>query len=160
MGRTTNNNLKSFTREDVLNRKLVINMLKFEDQLGKSERGQSMYKNKLNEPQVSLTIEKALQRMTLSNFKFNTSEESLANYRSIFLTYFNSPDDYDKDVIESVYYMRENKCVFYKSKVLTLDDKIPDVPLFQLDGKTPTTLHTQIDNSKYTHTLFGAFSLT
>ena len=97
MGLTKVNNLRSFTREDVLSRDLVINMLRYEHTLGCSAKGQLMYKNKLNEPMVSLTVEKALNRMVLTQFWFDTSGSSLANYRSIFKTYFNNPDNNSSD---------------------------------------------------------------
>jgi hypothetical protein len=50
MGITSKTKHKSFTKEDVLNRELVIKMLKFEEELTKSDYGQNLYKNPLNEP--------------------------------------------------------------------------------------------------------------
>jgi len=149
-----------FTKDDILNRDLIIKMLKYEDEIGKSEIGQSMYRNELNDSFTSLTVEKALNRMTLSHFGFDTTDDSLYNYRSIFLMYYRSPHEYDKEVIDSVYYMRENKCVFYKSDKLNIGDKIPDCPLFEMDGKTKTTLYDVILNSPTEKTMFASFSLS
>ena len=65
---------KPFTRNDILNRNLVIRMLRFEEELTKSEYGQNLYKNPLNKPFISLTVEKALNRKVLSEFGFDTSD--------------------------------------------------------------------------------------
>ena len=131
--------LIEFTEEHLLDKELVIQMLTYEEKLTKSDYGQDLYRNPLNKPFVSLTIEKALNRKVLIHFGFSPSDASVEMYRSIFRTYFNSPTDYDKDVISSVHYMRENKCVFYETPDLHLGDSIPDCPLYTLDG-IPTTL--------------------
>jgi len=160
MGKKDTDNTKPFTMNDVKNKQLVIQMLKYEEQLTKSEYGQSLYKNTLNKPLISLNIEKALNRLVLSYFGFNTSDLNVETYRTIFRTYYNSPNDYDKDVLDSVHYMRENKCVYYKSPPLQLGDKIPNCDLYEIDGKTKTTLYDVINKTKSDYTLIEAFSLS
>lgn len=159
MGVTETLSTKPFTHTDVLNRDLVIQMLKYEEQLTKSDDGQSLYRNTLNRPLVSLTIEKTLNRLTLAQFGFNTSDDSVETYRTIFRTYYRSPTNYDKEVLNSVHYMRENKCVYYKEPPLQIGDIIPNCSLYNIDGITETTLYDIIDKSaKYT--MIAAFSLS
>lgn len=158
MGKISNTCLVPFTKQDVLNKELVIKMLNYEEALTKSDYGQGLYKNTLNNPLISLTIEKALNRATLSQFGFTTSGQSVEMYRTIFKTYYRDATDYDKEVLDSVHYMRENKCVYYKNKPLQIGEKIPDCELYNLDGKT-TTLYDAI-NKESDHTLIAAFSLS
>ena len=159
MGKIDTISLKPFTKQDVLNKELVIKMLNYEEALTKSDYGQSLYKNTLNRPLISLTIEKSLNRATLSQFGFNTDTDSVEMYRTIFKTYYRSATDYDKDVLDSVHYMRENKCVYYKNEPLEIGEKIPDCNLYNLDGKTKTTLYDAI-NKDSDYTLVAAFSLS
>ena len=135
-------------------------MLNYEEELTKSKFGQSLYQNTLNKPLVTLNIEKSLNRLTLSHFNFNTTEDDVEMYRTIFKTYYNSPTDYDKDVLDAVHYMRENKCVYYKSHPLQLGDKIPNCNLYEIDGETATTLYDIIDKTNADYTMIGAFSLS
>jgi hypothetical protein len=152
-----------FTQDDVLNRDLVIKMLKFEEELTKSEYGQNLYKNPLNNPFVSLTVEKALNRKVLSEFGFDTSDYSVEMYRTIFKTYFHSPTDYDEEVISSVHYMRENRCVFYENEKLEIGQSIPNCPLYTLEGSETTLFECMpsiINDIPITHTVFAGFSLS
>lgn len=151
---------RPFTTDHIKDKTLVIKMLEFEEEFSKSAKGQMMYKNPLNKPYTSLVVEKAINRITLDKFKFDTSDESVENYRKIFRTYYRSPDDYDKDVINSVHYMRENKCVFYKKPVINVGEKIPNCELVERDGKTKTTLYDAIKKEDGHHTVFAAFSLS
>ncbi len=123
-------------------------MLKSEEEMAYSDQVQDMYRDKFNRPRTSLTIEKALNRMVLGKFNFDTSDDSVANYRKIFKTYFKGPGDYDNEVIESSYYMRNNKCVFYKRPKVNPGDKLPNVGLYGLDGKEQTNLYDLIDSKK------------
>ena len=149
-----------FTENMVTQRDLVIKMLVYEEKIATSEWGQARYRNPLNKPRISLEVEYMFNRKTLSYFGFDTSDQSLQNYRTIFKTYFHSPDDYDKEVIESSYYMRNNRCVFYKGPILEVGDIIPDCSLFNLDGKTKTTLYRAIQGPGTTthRSLICAFS--
>lgn len=164
MGIGDNKIYTPFTTVNVLDRELVIRMLKYEEQLTKGEVGQMMYRNPLNKPFISLTIEKALNRMVLSEFGFTTTDADVEVYRTIFKTYFRSAENYDEEVINSVHYMRENKCVFYKNPPIVCGQKIPNCELYNLDGKTKTTLHQvlQFDgvNTPYNYNIFAAFSLS
>ena len=151
--------IKPFTHSDVKNKELVIKMLNYEEQLTKSDYGQSLYRNTLNKPLISLNIEKAINRLVLAHFNFDTDDQSVAAYRTIFKNYYQGPTDYDPDVLNAVHYMRENKCVYYKERVLQVGDKLPNCGLYNLDGKIQVELHDLIDkNSKYT--MIGAFSLS
>ncbi|ARF11262.1 hypothetical protein Klosneuvirus_1_119 [Klosneuvirus KNV1] len=149
-----------FTIEHIKNKHLVIKMLNYEEEFTKSKDGQLLYHNPLNRPIVSLTIEKIIHRIVLTKFGFDTSDESVANYRLIYKTYYKSPNEYDKDVINAVHYMRENKCAYYKSPVFEIGQKIPDCILFHLDGKSVTTLHDIINKKNADHILIAAFSLS
>jgi len=149
-----------FTVQDINNKQLIIKMLNYEEEFTKSNDGQLLYHNPLNRPIVSLTIEKTIHRIVLTKFGFDTSDESVNNYRLIFKTYYKSPDDYDKDVINAVHYMRENKCAYYKSSILEIGHKIPDCTLYHLDGKNVTTLYDIINRKNANHTLLAAFSLS
>lgn len=160
MGQDKGGTFIPFTIEHIKNKQLVIKMLNYEEEITKSKEGQSMYHNPLNRPLVSLTIEKAIQRIVLTKFGFDTSDKSLTNYRTIFKNYYESPENYDKDVLNATHYMRENKCVYYKSLPLEIGQKIPDCKLYHMDGKTETTLYNIIDNKQSNHTLIAAFSLS
>lgn len=151
---------KPFTHDNVSNRKLVIKMLKHEEQITKGEYGQSMYRNVYNKPFISLHVEKALNRKVLADFGFDTSETSVEMYRTIFKTYFKTPKQYDREVIESVHYMRENKCVFYENPPMKIGEIVPNVVLFRMDGKTETTLHDVIGYPRPHYTIYAAFSLS
>ncbi len=163
MGRYIGKQLKPFTEQHVKDRELVIKMLKFETDYAKSEKGQMMYKNPLNFPGTSLTVEYAFNRVTLTEFGFETDDTDVENYRSIFRTYFKSPTDYDKEVIEASYYMKNNKCVFYEKAPMLLGQKIPNCDLYYLNGETKTTLYDTIinnDGTVPTYSIFAAFSLS
>jgi len=154
MGFLDAKSLQPFTKQDILNKELVIKMLNYEEDLTKSDYGQSLYKNTLNRPLVSLTIEKALNRLTLAHFNFTTDDDSVENYRTIFKTYYKSPTNYDKEVLYSVHYMRENKCVYYKEKPLQIGDIIPNCDLYN-----SINLYDTIDKESQ-YTLIAAFSLS
>ncbi len=151
--------IKPFTEEDLLNRELVIKMLKYEDTLINDENfGQKIYKSEFNGKGTSLDPQFIIQRAVLSEFDFDTSDKSLLTYREIFRTYYKSPSDYDKEVLDSVTYMRENKCVYYTSPVIKIGDKIPDVNLYQIDGKTTVSLCKDILKTPFEKTLIMSFS--
>ena len=160
MGQDKGGTYVPFTIEHIKNKDLVINMLNYEEQFTKSDAGQTMYHNPLNRPLVSLTIEKAIQRIVLIKFGFDTSDDSLANYRTIFKNYYESPEKYDKDVLNATHYMREKKCVYYIQPPLEIGQMIPDCKLYELDGKTETTLYNIINKKQASHTLVAAFSLS
>lgn len=159
MGKTNIIQLKEFTLNDANNKNLVIKMLKYEEQLAKGDFGKMMYTNPLNNPFTSLTVEKALNRKTLQEFGFDTSDTSLNNYRSIFKTYFKSPYDYDKDIIDASYYMRNNRCVFYTSKKLNINDIMPNFELYTINN-TITSIYDIINKNNVEYTIIAGFSLS
>lgn len=120
--------------------------------------GQARYKDPFNLPYVSLTNEKAFNRMTLDAFGFTTEDEDVENFRTIFRTYYNSSTDYDAEVIDSIHYMKNNKLMFYQKPIINIGDRIPDVALYHLDGETQTTLYDAIRKEDAKYTVFAAFS--
>lgn len=147
---------KPFTTSQIEDRDLVIQMLRSEDNIAKT-KGQELYKND-DTNWSTLEVEKAINRLVLSKYNFDTSDESVENYRKIFSYYYNSPTDYDKEVINSVYYMKHNRCIYYTSKPLFPGDKIPDCKLYKLNGKDTINLYDIVNKSE--RTVFASFSLT
>ncbi len=148
-----------FTPENIKNKDLILNMLKYEDSLYLSEFGQEILRNYGNVSQ-SIDGSKIIQRMTLKNFGFSPTDESLRIYRTIFQHYYNSSTDYDIDVLNSVFYMRENRCLYYTEPELAIGDKIPNVDLFNLDGKTKSNIYDILDKTKYKNCIIAAFSMS
>lgn len=146
MGKQDSSSTRPFTETDIKNKELVIEMLKYEDSIYLGEKGQEIYTDPYYKPRVSLTPEFSIHRLVLSKFGFDTSDDSVLNYRKIFGYYYESPYKYDKDVLSSVAYMRENKCVYYTKPVIERGDIIPDCKLYNLDGKTSTTLYNTLGN--------------
>jgi hypothetical protein len=146
-----------FTEEHISNKHLVINMLSFENDYGKSEYIQQMYQNELCFPRNSLMLIYSIHRHVLDHFNFDTSDESVENYRKIFKHYYKSPTEYDVDVLSSVYYMKHNKCVYYDKKKLDIGEKIINCDLLSINGKT-ISLYDAINKEEYSYAFFGAFS--
>lgn len=157
MGKGKDVKRRPFTEEDCKNKSLVLQMLKHEDQLGKGEFGRTLYTNKFNKPLASLFPEKTLNRKVLDHFNFTNDDESVENYRKIFRTYYKGPNDYDKDVINAVYYMRHNRIAFYKEKKPLVGEIIPDAKLLNLDGSL-TSITEILDNHHKNITAIAAFS--
>ncbi len=150
---------RDFTSEDVANKALVIRMLQYEEALSKGPKGQALYANSSNLPLVSLFVEHTLNRMTLNHFGFSTSDSSVEAYRSIFRAYYRSPFDYDAEVLSSVHYMRENKCVYYKSKPLLVGDTVPDCKVYNLEGAA-TSLYDEFQREPFRYTVVAGFSMS
>ena len=151
------NTFSEFTKHHVMDKDLVIRMLTFENEFGISEEGQKYFKCKYLNPRTSLEPTYAIHRATLTKFEFDTSDESVKNYRSIFLNYYNSPTDYDNDVISCVYYMRNNKCVFYDKPIPQVGHQLTNCNLLNLDG-SPTNLFSLINENIFNTCFIGAFS--
>lgn len=151
-----------FTKRLVLNKELVIRMLQYEEEFTKSDMGQQMYRCEKELDGSLLNVIFDIHKITLDHFDFDTSEDSVKNYRFIFLTYYKNPQDYDKDVISASFYMRNNKCVFYEQPKLLVGDELKNCPLYELDGKTQTTLFDAITkhtiDEQYKYVFVGAFS--
>jgi hypothetical protein len=152
--------LVPFSSNQLLDRDLVIRMLCYEEQLATGEWGQSHYKDPSSRASISLDNEYAFNRRTLHDFGFDPSDQSVSNYRSIFRTYYNDPDNYDKEVINSSYYMRNNRCVFYRAEPLKVGTYLPNCRLYELDGTTETNLHDAIRDipHKWKKAIICAFS--
>ena len=133
-------------------------MLKHEDEIILGSIGKDIYANPLYCPRITLTPEYAIHRNVLSHFGFSTTYEDVANYRKIFSHYYKSPTSFDKDVLSSVAYMRENKCVYYSEPVINIKDTIKDVSLYDLDGETKISLIEFIKQNNANYTFIGAFS--
>jgi hypothetical protein len=153
------NNLNDFTINHVLNRELVIKMLKFEDQIIHGDVGKSIYDDDSFEHFSSLEAMYTIHRYVLNQFNFKTTDKDVANYRKIFATYYKSPTDYDKEVLNCVTYMRENKCVYYAGRDFRIGDTFEDVNVYELDGKSMTSLLSKI-NKEDEYTFIGGFSNT
>jgi hypothetical protein len=150
-------NLVDFTKEHIKNRDLIISMLKYEDSIILGKVADKIFKSGVFELFNNLETTFIFHRLTLNKFNFNSDDNSISNYRQIFKYYFKSPTDYDKEVINSVSYMRENRCIFFTEDKLNKDDIIPDVELFHLNGHTKVKLHEMI-NKEDNLTFIGAFS--
>jgi hypothetical protein len=148
---------KPFTLNDVKNKSQVIDMLKYEDTLIHGEIGKQIYGNAQYKPRVSLFPEYSIHRLVLSKFGFTTSDQDVANYRSIFGYYYRSPNDYDHDVLSSVTYMRENKCVYYNQPVISIGDQLPNCRIYELNGNTETNLYEKLGHD-FNYMFIGGFS--
>lgn len=165
MGKQTEN-LKSFRDEDIQNRDLILRMLKYEDELYMSEEGQNLLKQRYMQNISSLEGGKTIQRRTLQHFGYDSTDEDLAKYRTIFYNYYNSPTDYDEDVLKSVYYMRENRLLYYTTPKPQVLEEVPNVELYEIDGQTKRTLHDILDdkasdsiyNTQKLRTIIASFS--
>uniref|UniRef100_A0A6C0C6N6 Uncharacterized protein n=1 Tax=viral metagenome TaxID=1070528 RepID=A0A6C0C6N6_9ZZZZ len=160
MGVSEPGDTRPFTHADVKNKPLVIKMLNYEEEITRSDVGRTLYATKLNRPLVSLTVEHTLNRLTLTHFGFDTSDESVEMYRTIFRNYYTSPTEYDAEVLNAVHYMRGNKCVYYTEQPLQIGDAIPDCPLFMINGTEITSLYDEIKRGGAKRTIIAAFSLS
>lgn len=147
-----------FTLEHVKDRNLIIMMLKHESEMTRGDWGQERYRDPDGRVSISLDNEYAFNRRTLSDFGFDTDDESVSCYREIFHTYFHGPDNYDKEVINSSHYMRNNRCVFYKKEPLVPGNMLPDCRLYKIDGYTETSLYNAISQGGARQALVCAFS--
>ena len=134
---------KPFTDQTLIDRKLIIRMLKYEDTLILGETGKKIYTDSTYEATKSLFSEHVVHRLVLDHFGFDTTDQSVLTYRKIFRTYYKSPVDYDSEVMRSVAYMRENRCVYYLEPEIKVGDMIPDCKLYTLDG-TETTIKSSL----------------
>ena len=148
---------RPFTHSDVLDRDKVIAMLKYEDSLFLGPKGQALFKDTSFNHLTDLESYYTFHRATLSAFGFQTTEQDVLTYRTIFQNYYKGPHTYDAEVLSSVCYMRENKCVYYDAPEILVDDVAPDTRLATLEG-VPTTLHAILDTLPHKYVFVGAFS--
>lgn len=157
MGKSDIMGLIPFTKDHVKDRALIIKMLQFEDEYGKSIDGQNLYRTKLLLPHTLKPIY-AIHRHVLNHFGFDTSDISVKNYRTIFSYYYKSPKEYDKEVLDSVYYMKNNKCVYYEKSAPKIGDKLINCNLLCIDGTTKITLFDVLKHKTFKYAFVGAFS--
>ena len=124
---------KPFTENDILNRELILRVLKYEDELYLSEQGQTIMRDVCKNNIFSLDGGKTIQRMTLQYFGYSSTLEDLKHYRTIFHHYYNSPKDYDKEILASVFYMRENRLLYYTTPKLEVGDNAINTELLELE---------------------------
>lgn len=146
-----------FVREDVLNRDLMLKMLKAEDALYFAPEGQAhlMYHGGI----TSLEGIKVIQREILNQFGFDTDDESVKNYRTVIDEYYKSPIEYDSEIMNSVVYLRENRLLYYTLPNPQVGDIISDVPL-QTISNTPTSLINILKSIIKPYTILAAFSMS
>ena len=139
--------LKDFTSRHLVDRDLIIKMLKYEDSIILSPVGieiRKLYPDGLDSDII-------INKITLNNFDFKRDHKSLQNYRKIFRTYYKSPSEYDKEVMDSVAYMRENKCVFYKLPEPQIGEVLPNCDIYKLNDSfekisSATSIYDEIKN--------------
>ena len=148
--------LRSFTQDDVNNRDLILQMLKYEDNYTRNQ-GQDIYRIY---NQHTLEPGYAIIRHVLLHFGFFTTDDDVNIYRSIFKAYYRSATDYDKEVLDSVHYMKNNKCVYYTKPKLQIGMQIPDCNLLTTDNKS-IQLQNIIDSVRpFNHLFLCAFSMS
>ena len=123
----TKKQLVPFTEDHVLDKSLMIDLLKKEEILWFGPWGQDVHKNKYNYNRVSLIPQIIIQKRNLVDNGFDPSDESIKNYRSTFRTYWNSPTDYDKDILNAVHYFRNNRILYYTSPILYVGDNVRNI---------------------------------
>jgi hypothetical protein len=152
-----NNNLINFTEDHLKNKSLILKMLKYEESIINSDFANTIFNENSNELYTSLETMYIFHRITLNNFGFITNDKDVENYRQIFKFYYKSPFDYDKEVLDCVCYMRENKCVYYSGKNYEIGDTFEDIQIYELNGINKINLFNKINNND-NYTLIGAFS--
>ena len=148
---------RPFTPTDVLDKDEVIAMLRYEDSLFLGPKGRALFKDGTFEHLTDLESYYTFHRLTLSAFGFQTTESDVRTYRTIFSNYYRGPADYDAEVLSSVCYMRENKCVYYTAPPIMIGDMAPDAPLATLNGGA-TRLHSILQATPHKYVFVGAFS--
>ena len=148
---------RPFTISDIGNRELILKMLRYEDSIMLGPIGAAIFADNTLPHLTALDTYYIFHRETLSAHGFNTTDEDVANYRKIFSHYYVSPHQYDAEVLGSVCYMRQNKCVYYTAPLINIGDAAPNADLLTLSGH-PTNLFEILDTQKHAYTFVGAFS--
>lgn len=120
----------TFGPEHLHDRDLILRMLKAEDQLYFSKMGQEHIAE--HGGNTSTESGKVLQRAVLLRFGFDPSEESIRTYRSVIHHYYKSATDYDKEIMDSVVYLRENKLLYYTTDKPLIGSTYKDVRVYDL----------------------------
>lgn len=148
---------RPFTSTDVANKDLVVKMLRHEDSIMTGHEGAAIFADETLQHLTELDTYHIFHRMTLATFGFQTAAKDVLTYRTIFSHYYRNPTDYDKDVLSSVCYMRENKCVYYTAPQVNVGDSAVDTELLTLDGAS-TSLNAELLSLKHKYVFVGAFS--
>ena len=152
--------LKEFTDVDIKNKELVLKMLKYEDKYYNSMEGQKLIRRKGMHNITSLEGGKTIQRLTLKQFGYNPNDESLAKYRRIFHNYYNNSRDYDKDILKSVYYMRENRLLYYTTPKINIGDIIPNCKLYDIGLGTNRDLYNILNETNNKQVILASYSMS
>jgi hypothetical protein len=144
-----------FTISHVKNRELVKQMLEYENYIFFTPLVQNMF----TDPKYSGVIPyKKLHQMVLEHFDFYPSLMNVQNYEKIFRHYYKSPINHDKEIINSVVYMRENLRIHYINPIIEVNNIAPNVPIYDLCGVLINLY--QIINPKAQYCFVAAFSLS
>lgn len=148
--------LKPFTIDDLYNRKLMLEMLRKEDELFMSKLGQEHLTQ--HGGLTSLEGNKVLQRDILNRFGYLADDDSLRLYRSVIHVYYKSPQEYDREIMNSVVYLRENRLLYYDTMKPRIGQKYVDVDLLTLDGTETVKLSSLMPPKPKTKLLVASFS--
>jgi hypothetical protein len=130
--RFNNKDLSKFTIEHLDNRQLIINMLKHEDSIIHGDIGKTIFEDPSYEHFSSLEGMHTIHRIVLHDFNFINDDEAVQKYKKIFLKYYKSPSEYDKEVLDSVTYLRENKSLYYTSPDYDVGDKFKPIAVYDV----------------------------
>jgi hypothetical protein len=96
-----------FSLETIMNKKLILKMLEYEESIINGDIGKLIYNNYSNEHLCFLEFQIAIHKIVLKDFNFSNNESDIQNYKMIFSYYYKSSNNYDKDIINAVSYLRE-----------------------------------------------------
>lgn len=96
-----------FSLETIRDKKLILKMLEHEESIIYGDIGKIIYDDYSNEHLCFIEFQMAIHKIVLKDFNFSNKESDIQNYRMIFSYYYKSPNNYDKDIINAVSYLRE-----------------------------------------------------
>lgn len=146
-----------FTQANLQDKSLILDMLKAEDKLFFSSHGQEHLQS--HGSIYNTESGKVIQREILKQYGFSTDDDSLKTYRLIIQEYYRSPTDYDKEVLDSVVYLRENKLLYYTTPKILVGKEYKDAELKTLDN-IDITLSQIVGTCLKPYLLCAAFSLS
>lgn len=143
-----------FNASHIEDRDLVLRLLRYEDALFLSPAGQAVFANPAMSNIFSLEAGKTIQRATLCAHGFSATDASVAAYRTIFRRWSEDPE-----ILRAVFYLRENRCLYYTSPEIRMGDVVPDSPLLELSSDT-TSVHSVLAEQLSARTILAAFSVS